>query len=1028
MKNIFTFFFSFVSIIGFSQTDLSGVINSYAAVNSIDTCAASLTVSSTLGFVPGEDLLIIQMQGATMSESNNSSFGDITDLGSAGLFEKCKIKSVSGNTIEVENYFVNTYDPNGSVQIVSFPEYVDARIVNTVISQPWDGIVGGIVALNVTGNLTFEGSIDVSGAGFRGGISQALSNTCTGGINNASAYFYDQTNWRGAKKGEGIAKYISDKDFGRGAQANGGGGGNDHNSGGGGGGNYTSGGIGGERELGFFSLECRGTNPGEAGKPINVTDNRIFFGGGGGAGHVNNNSDAKGGNGGGMVFCTANNVFVLPGGKISANGDDLTIPARGDGSGGGGAGGSIVLKIENLNDNLDLEAIGGFGGDVDNRNTDRSFGPGGGGSGGVIKEEITNRINNTQTFNFLDGGRPGITTNTPRSSNNTSNGAEEGTSGRKSTYLGIPQSDETPGAPVFVTQPALAVLTCEGIDVTIEGEASGLGLTYQWQLLVGTNYLDLLDGVEYTGTQTPVLMINSPVFSFTGNQYRLIASNGCGDEAISDVSVLTVQVNAIADFNFIVTGTEVRFVDASIAATGLLWNFGNNNTSQIPNPIFDFGTAGTYTVELVASGPCGIDRITKTIVIADNAAPTADFSTDNRIGCPPTTFQLINNSSTNADNFEWFFPGGSPATSLDESPNVSYTTPGNYDVILVAFNANGNDTLVRSGFFGVRSQPIADFDFVVAGQDVTFSDLSINADSYRWQFGDSETSLAQNPVHTYVGSGTFTVRLISENPCGTDTTFRVLTIGNLPNAAFSSDKVGGCAPMSVNFSDESIDGITRTWFFPGGTPATSSDADVRVIYNTPGAYDVQLIIENGAGSDTSFMPNFIEAFPRPFAGFEFTANGTQVDFNNTSTGGGDYMWDFGDGSAPSTEPNPSHTFPGNGSYVVTLNATNEFCSGSFTQTVNVTTSSIDEYLNENSIQIYPNPVSEFLNIEIENPNLRDAVNIDISDISGKIIFSKKEVSNKELIDTGRWRQGIYFINFTSKEGGKFITKLVKTSL
>ena len=330
-------FLSSFSIFSIAQTSIGGIINDYSAVNFIDACEGKILVSNAAPYNVNDKILIIQMQGATINEDNSSSFGDILDIRSTGLFEISTIIAKNGDTLLIENRLLNEYDIDGSVQVVSYPEFDNAMITSELTAMPWNGTIGGVLAFSVANDLTFNADINITGDGFRGGTSVSNTNNCTGAFNNANQYFYSFGNWRGAQKGEGIAIKIMDKQNGRGAQANGGGGGNDHNSGGGGGGNVSAGGMGGERISNFISGDCRGNNPGEAGKFFPREANRVFMGGGGGAGHANNGMGENGGNGGGILIAQVTRV-IGEGFAINSNGIGTNEIALGDGAGGGGAG------------------------------------------------------------------------------------------------------------------------------------------------------------------------------------------------------------------------------------------------------------------------------------------------------------------------------------------------------------------------------------------------------------------------------------------------------------------------------------------------------------------------------------------------------------------------------------------------------------------------------------------------------------------------------------------------------------------
>ena len=218
----------------------SGQINRYTTVLELDTCTNSIEVGDIGGFEIGSNAILIQMKGANIIENENSeNFGDITALNGAGFYEKVTITSIEDERIFLQNRLLNVYNVEGSVQLVTFPTFTDATIVDELTAQKWNGENGGVIALSVSNTLTLSATINADGAGFRGGRTQSPDNDCTGGLNSAFDYAYAEGDWRGAAKGEGVANYILGKENGRGAQANGGGGGNDHNAGGGGGANVS---------------------------------------------------------------------------------------------------------------------------------------------------------------------------------------------------------------------------------------------------------------------------------------------------------------------------------------------------------------------------------------------------------------------------------------------------------------------------------------------------------------------------------------------------------------------------------------------------------------------------------------------------------------------------------------------------------------------------------------------------------------------------------------------------------------------
>ncbi|MBP6185092.1 MAG: gliding motility-associated C-terminal domain-containing protein [Saprospiraceae bacterium] len=372
---------------------LSGVINNYAKV--IGFCdEGNILVDTGTLFKPGEKVIIYQAKGATADIANNASFGDLTQLGNAGLFEFNRIRSIQGNTVTLFFEMLHNYDLDGLVQMVSVPELGDVKVCN-LTCKPWDGATGGILAFD-GGVVEMFGNIDVAGKGFKGGEHTAFLSNFEKSYTNYTGQNADD----GGMKGESIAIRPSPFDWCRGKWISGGGGGNNHNAGGGGGGGAGSGGFGGTHNA--YSQATRGIGG------IGVSNpDRMLFGGGGGSGHDNNDWGTGGGNGGGLVFMQVDQLQSTNPMTLQVNGADGGLAGI-DGAGGGGGGGSIWLRSNFISPGIKLSAGGGTGG---NNNSAPNFaecvGTGGGGGGGMI----------FSTFNHgnidLTGGDAGKRVNSP---------------------------------------------------------------------------------------------------------------------------------------------------------------------------------------------------------------------------------------------------------------------------------------------------------------------------------------------------------------------------------------------------------------------------------------------------------------------------------------------------------------------------------------------------------------------------------------------------------------------------------------
>ncbi len=378
---------------------ISGIVNSYYRVTGVNVIPNTVTVSSAAGLTPGMKILIIQMKGAAINSANSNLFGNINAVNNAGNYEINYVCGIAGNNVLLQYSLSRAYDATGSVQLIPVPQYNSVTVVDTVRAANWSAATGtgGVVILEANDTIFLNSAIDVSGKGFVGGSLQNYGG-CVWST-DVTAYALPITpadvNVNSSRKGEGIADFIVGSEFGRGKQANGGGGGNNHNTGGAGGSNYGTGGNGGVRSNETF-FQCHGTSAGIGGLTLSPygyaggANNKIFFGGGGGSGHQNNSVGTPGGNGAGIIILIANTIYNGTG-SLMANGGAPYNPlcvnpyvAEGDGGGGGGAGGTIVLNVQNIgNGTLSAEARGAAG-SISGVATNHCVGPGGGGGGGVI--------------------------------------------------------------------------------------------------------------------------------------------------------------------------------------------------------------------------------------------------------------------------------------------------------------------------------------------------------------------------------------------------------------------------------------------------------------------------------------------------------------------------------------------------------------------------------------------------------------------------------------------------------------------
>ena len=283
------------------------------------------------------------------------------------------------------------------------------------------------------------------------------------------------------------------------------------------------------------------------------------------------------------------------------------------------------------------------------------------------------------------------------------------------------------------------------------------------------------------------------------------------------------------------------------------------------------------------------------------------------------------------------------ANCEDHNPNLKFpTTPGaryrnngagasgagcNEAGVKIAFNFSGVSAGLKSLING-REDTSGCINFIP-----TLEDTVLNARSYIWNFGDGtpdSATISPQVTHSYPNVGTYLVRLIAidSTSCNiSDTVYiHIRASDNPANVAFTDIKLPPCQSLSYQFNNTSTAGkpFTNTsfiWDFGDGTTLTTGTASITHAFAAAGSYIIKLILvdTNFCNSpDTVFKT--LNVSPLVKASFIAPATGCAPDsvvFNNTSAGGQQFYWDFGDGTT-STDPSPGHLYPNIGTYVIKL--------------------------------------------------------------------------------------------------------------
>ena len=433
----------------------------------------------------------------------------------------------------------------------------------------------------------------------------------------------------------------------------------------------------------------------------------------------------------------------------------------------------------------------------------------------------------------------------------------------------------------------------------------------------------------------------------------------------------TLTADFAANPTTVNVGGTVAFSDASTGSpTSWSWTFqgGNPSTSTSQNPSVVYSTAGTYNVSLTVSNGTSEDTETKNgyITVNDNGQVNPpDPNGDLAAAFVASSYNIVIGECINFTDlssglpvsWNWTFQGAETVSSTQQNPtNICYNTPGTYNVTLYVQNANGDyDSEVCEGCIVVENNPtlpVADFEanytVIPVGGVVRFTNLSQNGpfDQWAWHFYGGTPEMVSDsvpPVIAYTQIGTYDVELRCRKTNGVqDIEVKHNYIKVIPHsdarpvANFTSNKTLVRPGETVNFIDLSTSNpYIWNWEFEGGTPSTSNQPNPSVVYNTEGSYYVRLTVSNNIGSDEITKEMYIvvsnvDPCTEP-PHVEFTATdraiayGSQVLFENLSTGATNSMWTFEGGNPrTSTEFSPTNgvIYSTPGIYDVTLTVSN----------------------------------------------------------------------------------------------------------
>lgn len=467
------------------------------------------------------------------------------------------------------------------------------------------------------------------------------------------------------------------------------------------------------------------------------------------------------------------------------------------------------------------------------------------------------------------------------------------------------------------------------------------------------------------GTTSAVTM---PVKSFTDTgiypvQLIAYASNGCNDTLVKKFTVLP---SPAAGFNApdVCDGDSVIIKNTTTIKKGSLnysWDYGNGSADTVFDKNIFYPDTGAYLVKLkaVAENGCA-DSMLKTVRVMPK--PVANFTTKGHCALNPVTFtDGGTHYNVPVQQNHWYFGDSTDAQTTGNAVHT-YTTNGEYDIMLVTQDANGcSDSITKKLHLNILPSVAFRVDTptqCLDGNNFNFFNESFvtegHIDSYQWFLDNTALGSQINADYSAPAAGTHEAKLkVTTGMQCSDSAIKTITI--YPHTEID---------IAVNDSDQCLNNnsfiFTNNSFLPTGFFTSewifsshntySSDNILPQSFNVPGKYSLLFVTTTDRGCKDSIWKVLVVS-QSPEVDFETqpVCTNDSALFTNTSVGAGGgaakWLWQFGDGHT-STAKEPFHFYSLAGYYKVTLTGISaNGCS--------------DTLARDSAINIVPAPIAYF---------------------------------------------------------------------
>lgn len=424
---------------------------------------------------------------------------------------------------------------------------------------------------------------------------------------------------------------------------------------------------------------------------------------------------------------------------------------------------------------------------------------------------------------------------------------------------------------------------------------------------------------------------------------------------------------------------------SSTTAAGYLWSSGETTAT------INVSASGSFTVTVTDANGCTASSLPEVVTV--NTLPSASISsTGNTTFCSGGSVDLTSSATS-----------GNLWSNGATTQTINVTVAGSYSVVVTA---NGCSATSNTILVNVNNNPNVAISLsgppsVCGTNTVDLTATPAGLATYQWSNGSSTAGI------TVSTAGTYSVTATDQNGCS-GTASQVINAGSAVTPFIT---IGG---QTIICEGESVQLLSSA---STGNLWSNGATTVSISVTTTGNYSVTVTDPNGCSATSSSVGVIVN--PLPTASFTSNAAvGGFTTFTNTSTDFTSSQWDFGDGTAFSSQNDPTHTYQGDGSYTVVLTVFNDCGSATSSQTISIIGTGIEE-LGTGQVSIAPNPSNGLVSLSI-SAHVAKQVDLRILDATGRLIVQENlgliSGDYRKNMDLSGFAKGMYILQLISEKG------------